>query len=276
MANMANNWTLAGKRVLVTGAASGIGRATAAAFARSGAQVILTDRDEAGVCAAAAEIGGVAQVCDVANESSVAACAAEVLKGGPLDVLVNNAGVAYIGGFMETPIEQWQRILQINVMGIVHCTRAFLPSMRIAGGRRHIVNVASAAAVLPAPNLTAYSASKGAVKLLTESLSLEMAGSGILAQTVYPGIINTPIISGINSAGANITAAQVETMRRYYATKGCDPSVVGEDIVKAVLSGKAHIFTGPMAALGHLVSRLSNRLARFLTLKAAPQSGYLP
>jgi short-subunit dehydrogenase len=274
--------TVARKWVLITGAASGIGLSAAHAFAKRGANVVLVDVNDVALAKAAAGISTlgvecVALRCDVSSEVSVAEAAVRVRDRGIVpDVLINNAGVAFLGAFLETPVDQWQRILAVNVMGIVHMVRAFLPAMTSADGQRVIVNVASAAAYLPAPNMAAYAASKGAVKQLSEVLAMELDGGNVAVQCVYPGIINTPIVSGVNSVGRNITGAQLATLQRYYVEKGGSPDDVGEDIANAVVGRKAHLHTGPMARLGNVVSRLSPALARKLSLTAARSNGYLP
>lgn len=105
---------------------------------------------------------------------------------GPLDVLVNNAGVAFLGGFLETLLDQAQRVLQVNVMGVMHMIHAFPPSLLAATGPRHIVNVTSTAACrLPASNMAAYAASRGAVRQLSEVRAMELAGSNVSVQVIY-------------------------------------------------------------------------------------------
>jgi short-subunit dehydrogenase len=190
-------------------------------------------------------------------------------------VLVNNAGVAYLGGFQETPIAQWRRILDINVMGIVHCVRAFLPAMRAAGGARKIVNIASLAGFAPAPNMSAYAASKHAVVGLSEVLALELHDTDISVLIVCPGIINTAIVH-VSPTSTSISEAQKAKLQRYYETDGCHPSVVAEDIVRAVERDAIVLPTGPMAGVGYRLMRLSRRLARKLTISGATKSGYLP
>lgn len=279
---MAGFESVAGKWVLVTGAASGIGLSTAQAFARRGASLVLTDVNAQALDQAATEMAKlnvkcVPVMCDVGSEASVADCAAMLSGQGIIpDILVNNAGVAFLGGFLETPLAQWQRTLNINVMGIVHMVRAFLPAMQASGTPGLIINIASAASYLPAPNMTAYAASKGAVRQFSEVLAMELTGSNVTVQCVYPGFINTAIVGNVKTVGANISEAQLLRLQKYYVDKGCAPEVVGEDIVRAAMAGTAHVYTGPMSRLGHLVTRISSSLARRLSLNAARTSGYLP
>ncbi len=194
--------------------------------------------------------------CDIGDDDSVASCQRRVAEAGVApDVLINNAGVAFLGGFMETPMEAWCRTFDVNVFGGVRMTRAFLPAMRAAGGVRSIVNVASVAGFLPPPNLSAYAASKGAVKQFSEVLAMELANSIIRVHCVYPGIINTPIVGSATAVGANISPEQLKALQTYYASKGGSPDVVAEDIARAVLRNEAHVFTGPKALLAKWAAR---------------------
>jgi short-subunit dehydrogenase len=213
--------------------------------------------------------------CDVAREESVADFSRAVHESvGAVDVLVNNAGVAFLGGFEETPLSEWRRILDINVMGIVHCVRAFLPEMRKAGGARKIVNVASLAGFAPAPNMSAYAASKHAVVGLSEVLAMELHDTDISVLVVCPGIINTAIVH-VSPTASGMSAAQLQKLQKYYADEGCHPDVVAEDVVRSVEQDDAFLFTGPAARLGYHAMRVSRRLARKLTISAAKKSGYL-
>ncbi len=214
--------TLRGKQVVVTGAASGIGLETARAFARQGANLVVSDLNGTALEGLRREITGMgvdcfAQPCDVASEASVAAFAAAVQSAvGQVDVLVNNAGIAYLGSFEQTPVAWWRHTLDVNVLGIVHLVQAFLPAMRAAGGERKIVNVASLAGVAPAPNMAAYAASKHAVVGLSEVLALELHDSPVSVLVVCPGIINTNIVNMPGRTTAGIGEAQIEKLRRYY------------------------------------------------------------
>lgn len=275
--------SLQGKVVLITGAASGIGLSCAQAFAKQGARVILTDLNEAALDSArqlvlaAGSLSCLAYVCDVANEASVNACAARVHSDvGALDVLVNNAGIYYLGGFMETSLDTWQRMFQVNLMGIVLMCRAFLPAMKAEGGPRRIVNIGSLASFLGAPNITAYCSSKHAVLGLSDVLAMELAAerSPVGITRVCPGIINTPLLAG-KAVGANITQRQRMQQQTYYRTHGCTPDVVANGVVKAVQRGDNYCFVGPKAKLGFNGLRLSRNLAHTITVKESAKNGYL-
>ena len=272
--------TLQGKRVLVTGAASGIGLESARSFARRGANLVISDINATALEGLRREITGMgvgclAQPCDVTSEYSVAALAAAVHAEGALDVLVNNAGIAYLGRFEEMKIEWWRRTFDVNVLGVVHCTQAFLPAMRAAGGERKIVNVASLAGVAPAPNMSAYAASKHAVIGLSEVLALELHGSPVSVLVVCPGIINTNIVTASGMTAPGISAAQLQKLQRYYVQHGCLPDVVAEGIVQSVLDDDRYLFVGPKAKPASILARISRRLVRTATLRDARVAGYL-
>ncbi len=268
------------KVVLVTGAASGIGLECARAFAKCGANIVISDINATALENVRAELAATgvrcfAQACDVASEASVTDFAMVVNKAvGPVDLLINNAGVAFLGGFEQTPLSEWHRIYDINVLGVVHCIRAFLPAMRAAGGPRKIVNVASAAGFSPLPNMSAYAASKHAVVGLSEVLAQELHESDISVLVVCPGIINTAIVH-VSPTASGMSEAQIKKLQKYYADEGCEPKVVAADVVRAVVTDGSFLFTGTGARLGYNAMRISRRLARRFTIDAARKSGYL-
>ena len=274
--------SLQGATVVVTGAASGIGYETALAFAGQGARLVISDIDDSALEAARDEIiaqgvSCIALHCDVSDPDSVNAFAAAVItEAGAPDILVNNAGIAFLGSFEETPTNMWQRIFDINVMGIVHCTRAFLPAMRQARGARKIVNVASLAGFAPAPNMSAYAASKHAVVGLSEVLALELYATDISLLVVCPGIINTNITHGEGMAAPGMSGPQLEKLQQYYHDQGAHPRVVAKDVVRAVQQDSIYVFTGPLAKLTHTIGRISRRLVRRLIIRSSKNSGYLP
>ncbi len=270
-----------GRWALVTGAASGIGYETARAFAREGANVVAVDLDatrlaetEYSVCA----LGGrcLALTCDVSDAAAVAAMAEQVAAeiGAP-DVVVNNAGVGFFGPFLDTPASAWEQVVGVNLMGIVHVSKAFLPGMIAAGGPRHLVNIASAAGIHSVPNLSAYSASKHAVLGLSDSLAMELRETNITVTSVCPGIIDTPIVRNRRAVAESVPASALDRLDRQYQAKGVHPSVVAGRIVRAVKRGEDLVLVGPGSAIVFHARRFSRRLLRRASVSGAQQLGYI-
>ncbi|SCK29151.1 NAD(P)-dependent dehydrogenase, short-chain alcohol dehydrogenase family [Variovorax sp. HW608] len=189
---------LAGRLALVTGAASGIGRAIAVAFARAGARVVVTDLD-AGDCAAtlaevrAAGVAGWAHALDVSDAEACSALAATVAEqAGAVDTLVNNAGVLIREG-IDSPraAANLRRTFDVNLFGLYNTVEAWLPALRATRGS--IINIASGAAFIAQGGCHGYSASKGAVKMATQTLALDLAPDGIRVNALAPGVIHTPM-----------------------------------------------------------------------------------
>ena len=192
---------LAGRRALVTGAATGIGRATARRLSADGATVVINyvgppDQANGGVEEIESAGGrAVAIEADVAREDQVAAMfkrAAEEL-GGPVDLLVNNAGIEKPFKLVDMPLEEWQKVLAVNLTGTFLCSREAARGMLAAGTPGVIVNVSSVHEVIPWPEFAHYCASKGGMKLFAETIARELAPNGIRVVNVGPGAILTPI-----------------------------------------------------------------------------------
>ena len=272
---------LKGKQVLITGAGSGIGRATAIAFAKRGANIIASDIQLAPLEAVKQEIEALGVSClihvvDVSNETAMKEFAISVHeKVGAVDVLINNAGIAFFGLFLESDLDHWPRVMNVNVMGVVHGCRYFIPQMITAGGPRQVLNVASSAGNFPAPSMAAYSASKHAVAGFSEALKMELAETQIGITTVCPGVINTAIVTTGAGVAPSVPASQIAKLQAYYVAKGCSPDVVAEDMVRAVEKGQDICLTGPGAALVFHLKRLSLRLVRLATIFGAKRMGYL-
>lgn len=199
---------VAGKVALVTGAGKGIGEATARTLAREGAAVVLTDVDAAAGAAAAdaiaAEFGGQTLFLpqDVADEERWGAVVAEVIERfGRLDILVNNAGIGTSVNVEEETLAGWRRLQSINLDAVFLGTQAAIAAMK-AGGGGSIVNISSIEGLVGDPNLPAYNASKGGVRLFTKSAALHCAkaGYGIRVNSVHPGYIKTPLITAAFAA----------------------------------------------------------------------------
>jgi 3(or 17)beta-hydroxysteroid dehydrogenase len=197
---------LAGKCCFVTGAASGLGLAMAQAFSAEGAQVAMTDRDVAKGEAAAAGIANAFFLpLDVTEEAQwIATLDQAASRLGRLDVLVNNAGVA-VGGTVETTsLEDFRWMTRINVDGVFLGCKYGIPHLRAAGGGS-IINLSSVAGLVAAPPMTGYSATKGAVCLLTKSVAIDLArrGDKIRCNSIHPVFFNTPMLQGFALSGAD-------------------------------------------------------------------------
>jgi NAD(P)-dependent dehydrogenase (short-subunit alcohol dehydrogenase family) len=195
-----NVFRLDGKRAVVTGGASGIGRAIAQTFGSRGATVHILDIDTDGAEDARQKItadGGAAHFhhCDVAKESDVARVFEEIRQHGTIDCLVNNAGIAHIGNIEQTSDDEFERVFSVNVKGIFHCMRACVPGMK-ESGRGVIVNMASVVASVGIADRFAYSMSKGAVLAMTYSVAKDYAAHNIRVVSISPARVHTPFVDG--------------------------------------------------------------------------------
>jgi len=266
---------LTGKTVLVTGAGSGIGRETALAFARRGADIVIGDIQESAASRTAEDVralgrNATAEVVDVADSERMRAFAETVhSKIAAVDILVNNAGVGLGGGFLDTTLEDWQWIIGINLRGVVHGCHFFVPKMvaRKRGG--HVVNVASAAAYLASEALCAYSTTKFAVLGLSEALRDELQPHGIGVTAICPGIINTPITGSARLRGKAALPGAREQMVAFYQRRNYGPERVAQAIVKAVARNAAVAPVSPEAWALYLLKRLSPGFTAWLNRRMA-------
>ena len=188
----------AGLTALVTGGASGIGRATALLLAGRGARVAVLDLDPAGAPDPLLRVRA-----DVSDDASVAAAVTEAIERlGGLDVLVNNAGIGAAGTVEANGLDEWRRVLDVNLLGLVRVTRAALPALRRSGSAA-IVNVGSIVATAGLPERALYSASKGAVAALTRAMAADHVGEGIRVNCVHPGTVDTPWVARLLAAAAD-------------------------------------------------------------------------
>ncbi len=245
-------------RVLITGAGSGIGETTALRCASTGAEVICVDIDAERVetTAAACRARGAqaaARCCDVAEAGAVHELA-ELVEStyGPVDVIVNNAGVGVGGPFLEASVEDWDWLMGVNLNGVAYGCRAF-GSRMIERGRGHVVNIASGAAYVASRDMAAYCASKAAVLALSKCLRADWTGQGVGVSAICPGVINTPIATRTRMVGQ--LAARQERITRAFRF-GHSPDLVAKAIVRAIERDQAVVPVG-------LESELAYRLLPF-------------
>jgi NAD(P)-dependent dehydrogenase (short-subunit alcohol dehydrogenase family) len=256
-----------GKLALVTGAGSGIGRETALACARRGADLVICDVNASGLTeteTGARDLGRqvLARQVDVADRAQMQEFAAAVHQQvAAVDLLVNNAGVGLGASFLETPLEDWDWIVPINVMGVVHGCHLFVPAM-VQCGSGHVVNLASAAGFFPNPSLAAYSATKFAVLGLSEALRVELRPAGVGVTAVCPGLINTPITRNSRLRGS--AEGQRERIVSLYQRRNYGPERVAQRILHAVQHDRAVMPVSAEAWVMWWLGRFSPRAARGL------------
>lgn len=272
------------KLAFITGAGAGIGYECASVFAAAGCDIIATDCNQSALQSVKDHIQAIGRKCytytlDVSNAEQFESVADDVvIQVGCPDIVINNAGIGFIGSVENTSLEMWKRTLDVNLLGVVHGSRAFLPAMRknTEAAKMNIVNVSSLSTKSSMPNLSAYVASKYAVEGFSEVLDMELNGSNIFVTTVHPAVINTAIVKNEAMVGDNITDEQIVRLQSYYQNKGCHPRKVAEDILAAVKGNKAALYTGPLANFTALMYRLMpKRQFRNTMVKVSKHVGYL-
>ncbi|WP_433660440.1 SDR family oxidoreductase [Nocardia sp. CA-128927] len=263
--------------VVITGGGSGIGRATALAFARAGSEIVVSDVNGVAAEATVASIAqaggkGHAYELDVSDESAMRKHADGVIREhGVPDVLINNAGIGQAGRFLDTPAEDFDRVLAVNLNGVVNGCRAFAGAMAERGLGGHIVNLSSMAAYTPQQAFTAYSTSKAAVFMFSDCLRAELASSGIGVSTICPGIVHTNIVATTRMSGVSAEEEQrrQQLYDRLYRLRGYGPEKVAEQIVRAVQKNKDVVPVTPEARLQYVFGRFAPSVVRFAAARGS-------
>lgn len=260
-----------GRLAVITGAASGIGRALAVQLAGRGANLALADIDEAGLRETAAMVSGVectTHVVDVADRSAVQAFATEVAGHfGRVNLLINNAGVTLVSTAEGVAWDDFEWIMNVNFWGVVHGTKAFLPHLRQAD-EAHIVNVSSLFGLMSMPLQSTYNASKFAVRGFTEALKMELAGSGIGVSSVHPGGVQTDIARNAR-IGADVPFVTREKLVKNFDKKAITSSEqAAAIIIRGIEKNRRRILVGRDARwLDRVVRWLPGRYERLLGLE---------
>jgi NAD(P)-dependent dehydrogenase (short-subunit alcohol dehydrogenase family) len=254
--------TISGKHMLITGAASGIGRATALLAAERGAKLLLTDRDEAALQRVAQELetkGGAlleASAFDVTDFDAVQDFAARVHRAhGSVDIVMNNAGIAIWGKVGEMAHEDWRKVIEVNLMGPIQIIECFVPEMIAAGRGGHLVNVSSAAGLFGLPWHAAYSASKFGLRGLSEVLRFDLERHGIRVSLVCPGGVNTGLVQTVKVAGVDQSGAAFQRLRKRFESHAVTPEHAATCILRGVERNRYYVYTSPDIAVGHWFQR---------------------
>ncbi len=256
--------------VVVTGAGSGIGRATAIAFARAGARLAVCDIDQARLDDVARALGDrlmIADRVDVADRAQMAAFAAHLHREvRAAHVVVNNAGVSVGGPFLDTSLDDWDWLLGVNLRGVVHGCHFFVPNMVAAGAGGQVINLSSILGLYAAPDVSAYVASKFAVRGFSGALRAELAVHGIGVSTICPGMVATAMCEDSRMAGA-MSARRFEILSTF-RDRGTSPETVAAAIVDAVHANPVLRPVGLDAwaihAFGRIAPRTVGRVAHAL------------
>jgi NAD(P)-dependent dehydrogenase (short-subunit alcohol dehydrogenase family) len=264
---MSQHIDLAGRIAVITGAGSGIGRSSARLIARHGAKVHVADLNGQAAEAVAAEIeraGGRAasHALDVADPVAVEGLADAVFAAdGGVDILHNNAGIGHVGNIEATTVEDWQRVINVNLLGVAYGVQSFVPRMLAEGRSGSVINTASMAGLVPTAKMAPYCASKFGVVGLSEALNAELSPRGIHVSAICPGIIDTPIVS--TGVFRGDLAALQERAKSFYARRGASPDVVAQAVLQTIARHKliVPVPRGQVAPL-YLLHRVSPSLVQ--------------
>ena len=248
---------------IITGAASGIGRATAIRAATEGAEVLVCDVNTPGLAKTVARVqkaGGQATSCllDVSDKQAIAAFAERVSRDYPNRrlILFNNAGVALgAGPFLQTNLDDFEWLLNINLWGVIRMTKAFLPQM-LAQGEGHIINVSSVFGMLGPPEQSAYSTAKFGVRGFTDVLRNELKNSGVRVSTVFPGGVKTNIANSARVTTNHTEEEKKAALKRFTDSARTTPEQAARTILSGIRHNRTRILVGPDAHIFDFLTRL--------------------
>jgi NAD(P)-dependent dehydrogenase (short-subunit alcohol dehydrogenase family) len=250
--------TLRGKKLFVTGAASGIGRATALAAAARGADLFLTDIDSAGLVRAVAAVraagGTVAahRAMDIADFDAVRSFADRIHEEwGSLDVVMNIAGISVWGAVEDLEHRHWRKAVEVDLMGPIHVIESFLPPMIRAGRGGHLVNVSSAAGLFGLPAHAAYSAAKFGLRGISEVLRFDLEPHGIFVSLVCPGAVNTGLVETLEIVGLDPSVSVLKRMKANFRRRAITPEAAAAAILRGMARKQYLVFTSADVRVGY-------------------------
>lgn len=250
------------RRCFITGAASGIGRATALALAREGALLCLTDIREqelARVCDSVRSEGGTvlaSRALDIADYDAVRTFAEDIHREhGGMDLVMNIAGISTWGTIENLEIHHWKQLIDINLMGPVHVLKCFVPAMIAAGNGGHIVNVSSAAGLFALPWHAAYSATKFGLRGISEVLRMDLAPHGIHVSLACPGAVDTGLVRTVNIVGVDREDPQVKQLTGSFQRHAMSPEQAAAAILRGVRRNRFMVFTSLDVRIGYWFQR---------------------
>ncbi len=253
---------LRGKRCLITGAASGIGRATAIAVAAQGAELFLTDRNGEGLEQVVAEIRGAGgtvghfATVDLVDHEAVVAFAAEVHAIAPsMDIVMNIAGISTWGKIEQLEHEHWRRTIEIDLIGPISVLECFVPPMIEARRGGHIVNVASVAGLFGLPWHAPYSAAKFGLRGVSEVLRFDLRKNRIGVSLVCPGAVKTPLVGTVDIVGVDRDSPKMRRLIALFERRAVSPEKVAEKILEGVEKNRYMVFTSPDGRFLHWLQR---------------------
>ena len=254
---------LLNKKCFITGAASGIGKATAIAAAWEGAELFLTDINaealESVVSGIRKEGGKVSlyKAMDIADFDAVKLFAQEIQQAhGSMDVLMNIAGISIWGAIEQLEHRDWRKAIEVNLMGPIHVLELFVPAMIKAGKGGHLVNVSSAAGLFGLPWHAAYSASKFGLRGISEVLRFDLKRHGIGVSLVCPGGVNTGLVNTIEIRGVDTRAPAAVALKAHFAKRAITPEKAAAAILKGIKANRYMVFTSPDIWMGYWSQRL--------------------
>lgn len=256
------NSVYAGRRCLVTGAASGIGRALAEALAAQGAVLFLTDVQDDALQQLAGRLRDVgaevaaAEAMDIADAEAVLGFAQRIgSEHGAMDMLFNVAGISIWGSIDRLGLDHWRRLVDVNLMGPVHVMHAFLPAMIAAGRGGHLINVSSAAGLFGLPWHAAYSATKFGLRGISEVLRFDLRPHGIAVSLVCPGAVDTGLVRTLQVVGVDRDNPELQAVAERFQRHAASPERAAATILRGVRRRRPLIFTSWDIRFGYWMQR---------------------